>query len=190
VSRDPYAYSGTVVLKNKLAIRERDELDRVERLLVTQRARRGVASGHFDLDHLRAIHRHLFQDVYDWAGEIRKIELNKNGHQFQFRRFIETGMSNIHKRLVDADILAGLSRDAFAKQAAGIVGDVNYVHPFRDGNGRTQLLYLEQLAEQAGHLLDLIRLDPARWLAASRRAHRGDYDAMATEIGRVIQGKT
>ena len=62
------------------------------------------------------------------------------------------------------------------------MGDVNYVHPFREGNGRTQLQYLEQLAEQAGHPLDLTRLNPQAWIDASRAAHEGDYAPMAHAI--------
>lgn len=66
------------------------------------------------------------------------------------------------------------------------MGDVNYVHPFREGNGRAQLFYLEQLAEQAGHRLDLSQIDPDRWIAASQAAHGGDYKPMGDEIGRVL----
>ena len=68
------------------------------------------------------------------------------------------------------------------------MGDVNYVHPFREGNGRTQLFYLAQLAAQAWHPLDLARLDPEGWLAASRAAHAGDYGPMAAEIARALAG--
>ncbi|MBI3759460.1 MAG: Fic family protein, partial [Deltaproteobacteria bacterium] len=140
-----------------------------------------------DLNHLRAIHRHLFQDVYEWAGEVRTVELNKGGQQFQFRRYIETGKADVHKRLADANFLKGLSRADFAGQAARIAGDVNYVHPFREGNGRTQLFYLEQLAGQASHPLDLARIAPERWIEASRLSHKGDYAAMSQEIGRACE---
>jgi cell filamentation protein len=77
-------------------------------------------------------------------------------------------------------------RAAFAAAAGGIKGDVNYVHPFREGNGRTQVYYLEQLAEQAGHRLDLSQLDPDRWIAASRAAHNDDYTPMGDEVERVL----
>lgn len=120
--------------------------------------------------------------------EIRTAEIAKGGQQFQFRRFIETGMADIHKRLSDAKFLKGLSRVGFAHAAARIMGDVNYVHPFREGNGRAQLHYLEQLAEQAGHPLDLACLDPARWMEASRQSHAGDYTPLAEEIARACDG--
>ncbi len=185
---DPYVYPGSTVLQNRLGITDQTLLDRIERRLVSERAAEGIPTGEFDLAHLRAIHRHLFQDIYDWAGEIRTVEISKGGSQFQFRQFIETGMADVHRRLERADFLRSLGRDEFAQTAGVIIGDVNYVHPFREGNGRTQLFYLEQLAEQAGHPLDLSEIDPARWAEASRTAHRGDYGAMAEEIGRAIPG--
>ena len=66
-----------------------------------------------------------------------------------------TGMGDVHRRLLRARFLTGLSKREFAQQASVIMGDVNFVHPFREGNGRTQLQYLKLLAERAGHTLDL-----------------------------------
>lgn len=135
-----------IVLKNKLDLRDAAQLDYVEREFVTQRTVQGIPSGDFDLTHLRAIHRHLFQDIYDWAGDVRTVEIAKGGSQFQFRRYIATGMADVHRRLVAADYLRRLAPTDFAARAGEIIGDVNYIHPFREGNGRTQMLYLEQLA--------------------------------------------
>lgn len=184
---DPYLISGSSVLRNRLGIKDAGELDRIERRLVIERIREGVPTGGFDLAHLRAIHHHLFQDVYAWAGELRTLEIAKGGHQFQFRRFIETGMADVHRRLEKADFLKGLEPQAFAREAGVIMGDVNHVHPFREGNGRAQLQYLKQLSAQAGHPVDLARIDPRRWLEASRSSHGGDYGLMAQEIGRVLK---
>jgi cell filamentation protein len=185
---DPYVYPGTSVLKNKLDIRDAELLDYHERELVAHRIAQDVPDGNFDLAHLRAIHRHLFQDVYEWAGEIRTVEISKGGSQFQFRQFIETGMNDVHRRPERGDFLRDLNPGDFAKAAGQIMGDVNYVHPFREGNGRSQLLYLEQLAEHAGHPIDLARLNPQRWLKASRAAHSAQYDLIATEIRHIIDG--
>jgi len=183
---DPYVDGDTGVLVNRLGIETQLRLDYVERELVTQRIAEGVPSGAFDLGHLRAIHRHLFQDVYAWAGEVRTVEITKGGSPFQFRRFIETGMADVHRRLEKADFLRGLGAADFASAAGTILGDVNHVHPFRDGNGRAQLQYLALLADQAGHPIDLARLDPRLWIEASRSANAGAYGPMATEIGRAL----
>jgi cell filamentation protein len=184
---DPYLYPSIPVLRNLAGLTHDSELDAFERQMTNQRAAEGVPSGAFDLSHLRAIHRQLFQDVYDWAGEIRTVEISKDGHQFQFRRYIETGMADVHRRLVAADFLTGLDAPRFAERAGEIVGDINYVHPFREGNGRTQMQYLRLLADRAGHPIDLTRLDRDAWMAASRSAHHGDYAGMATEIARIAR---
>lgn len=137
---DPYLYPGTTVLRNKLGLRDADALDRAERNLVRLRHREGVPRGEFDLRHLRAIHRHLFQDVYAWAGELRTVELAKGTTAFMPQRYVVSGMADVHRRLVGSGFLRGLDRDGFAREAGQIVGDVNHVHPFREGNGRTQAL--------------------------------------------------
>lgn len=174
------------VLRNKLDIRDAATLEQAERLLVQQRMEEGAPRGDFDLVHLKAIHGHLFQDVYDWAGQVRTVEIHKGGSQFQPVPYIETGMADVHKRILAAREFRGLGRDDFAEQAGKIMGDVNYVHPFREGNGRTQLLYLKQLAGKAGLSLDLEKIDREKWMKASREAHAGDYARMSQSIREAV----
>lgn len=195
MSDDPYVYPGTTVLRNKLNIRSAAALDRVERRLVADRAEEGIPTGDFDLPHLQAIHRHLFQDVYEWAGQVRTVEISKGGHQF--RQYIQTGMDYVHRQIVAERYLAGLSRKDFAAKAGEVIGNVNYVHPFREGNGRTQLQYLKQLAERAGHRIDLTRIRGNEWIHASREANETRFDAMArciegaiVERGRARSGRS
>ena len=176
---DPYLYPGTKTLRNRLGIRSDAELAVAERAMVTQRIAEGVPPGDFDLAHLCAIHRHLFQDVYDWAGKVRTVELGKGGSGFMPRQFIENGMRDVHRRITEGRYLSGLSGTDFATQVGPIIGDVNHAHPFREGKGRTQLQYLKLLAEGAGHALDLRKLEAERWIEASRQANRGNYEPMS-----------
>jgi cell filamentation protein len=178
------------VLRNKLGIRDAEQLEIFERRLAMQRIAEGAPTGDFDLKHLRAIHRHLFQDVYDWAGELRTVEIAKGGSQFQFQRFIGAGMADVHRRLIDHNFLQDLSRDDFAREAGMIIGDVNYVHPFREGNGRTQLLYLEQLAIRAGHPLSIRMIDRDQWMEASQASHGGDYAPITNCIRHAVEAST
>jgi cell filamentation protein len=187
MSHDPYVYSGTAILRNKPGIKDAAQLDAFERHVTTQRAAEGIPTGNFDLSHLQSIHRHLFQDVYDWAGQIRTVELSKGGDQFMFRMYIQTGIADIHRRVVKADYFKGASQADFAAGAGEIIGDINYAHPFREGNGRTQLLYLKQLSIAAGHPLDLRRLDRDTWMEASKRAHQADYAAMGAAIHAALR---
>lgn len=174
-SSDPYIDARTGVLRNKFGLTDQKSLDQFERRMSTQRAAEAVPAGAFDLRHLRAIHRHLFQDVYDWAGEVRTVEIAKDGTQFMPLRFMSTGFADIHQRLVARRFLVGLGLEEFCHEAAVIIGDVNHVHPFREGNGRTQLLYLQQLARGAGFALNLRGLSGADWIAACAQAHLGRY---------------
>lgn len=185
---DPlYCYAPDyIILKNKLGLRNAADLDRAERRLVTLRLMEDLPSGDFDLAHLQAIHHHLFQDVYAWAGEIRKTEISKGGNQFQFHKYIETGMIDVHRRIVAQNYLGNLAPRDFAYAAGKLIGDVNYVHPFREGNGRTQMQYLKLLSLQAGHDIDLRRIDGATWTQASRQTHLGNYQPMTSCIAAAI----
>jgi cell filamentation protein len=187
MSDDPYLYPATTILRNRLGIRNAEQLEAFERLMAMQRAAEGIPTGDFDLAHLQAIHGHLFQDVYDWAGQIRTVELNKGGHQFMFRQYIQTGMADIHRRIVKADYLTGLSLADFAAGAGEIMADINYVHPFREGNGRAQLLYLRQVSIAAGHRLDLRHIDPNAWIEASKHAHHADHAFMGATIRAALE---
>jgi cell filamentation protein len=187
-AEDPYVYPGTTILRNRFGIVGHARLQIIERRLVSDRISEGVPAGRFDLLHLQAIHRHLFQDLYDWAGELRTVEINKGGHQFQFRQYIQTGMADVHRRLRASNFLKGLSAADFASRAAVIIGDVNYVHPFREGNGRTQMQYLKQLAAQAGHELDLTRIKPGAWMEAAKASFATDYAPMVSALRDAIVG--
>ena len=179
MSDDPYVDPATGVLRNKYGIKDSQALERVERRLTAARIEQGVPRGDFDLGHLQAIHKHLFQDIYDWAGQVRTVEISKGGNQFQPRQFIGIGMADVHKRIRKAGYFRGTTPGEFARGAAEIIGDVNHVHPFREGNGRAQREYLKQLAARAGHTLDLTRIRRDPWLEASREAHIGRYEPMA-----------
>jgi cell filamentation protein len=96
-------------------------------------------------------------------------------------------MADVHRRIVAAGHFKGLSIAEFAEQAGRNIGDVNYVHPFREGNGRTQLLFLQQLAAKAGHRLDLRHIDGKPWIEASKRANDADYGLMVTAIRKGLE---
>lgn len=182
-----YKYPGSEVFRNKLNVRDGAVLDKAERRLVAIRIRQGTPAGDFELAHLKAIHRHLFQDLYEWAGELRQVDIAKGGHWFMPKDRLESGMADIHRRVLLQAKLAGLSGDEFATQAGIIIGDLNHLHPFREGNGRTQTQYLKQLAAQAGHLLDLRRMRRDEWMDASRQAHQGSYEGMGACIRAMLR---
>lgn len=190
-----YKYPNSSVLRNKLNIRDAQTLKQAETDYVQLRMLSDIPTGKFDLPHLQAIHKHLFQDVYEWAGETRQTIINKgqgeNKSVFPLNPPIDLAMADVHKRLSQQNYLRGLPADKFAAEAAEYIGDVNRIHPFRDGNGRTQFQYLKQLGQQAGHDIDLTRFERESWIQASIEANRYKCAKMAAciETGIVSQSQ-
>jgi cell filamentation protein len=171
---DPYCYPGTTVLINKLGTRDPAELQAFETTMSALRGEEPSPRGQLGYAHYRAIHRHLFQDVYRWAGRIRTVRISKGDSMFCYPENIDAQMGKLFSSLKDASHLHGLDPAAFAHSAARFLSDLNAIHPFREGNGRTQLAYLVLLAEAAGHRLDLERLDAAAMFTAMVESFKGD----------------
>lgn len=175
------------VLRNLEEIRNQSELEIFERWVTSERAPH-APKGDFDQTHIKAIHHHLFQDVYDWAGEFRSVDLSKDGTDFLPMSRIELALGDLHKRISQADCLEKTSPKEFCDQAAVFIGDLNYIHPFREGNGRTQAILLKQLADRAGHSLDLGKIQKDQWLDASVGVCETPpkYDGMSKCISRSL----
>lgn len=185
--QDPLCYPGTTVLRNKLDIQDQAELDEFELALFLTRAGEPLPAGDLDFAHYKAAHRHLFQDVYDWAGEARTIRIGKGGNWFCYPEYIENEMQRIFGELKDANHLAGLSPHEFAAKAAHVLADINAVHPFREGNGRTQLTFLAMLAENAGLPFNEQVLDRDRVIAAMVDSFDGDEEPLARLIEAIVE---
>ena len=102
------------VLRNRLGITDAEALDRAEAAIAVVRlgelARNPIA-GHFDFDHLRAIYRYIFQDIYEWAGELRQVDIIKGNSRFAHFRFIESSAKTIFDELAAEQYLRGLSSE-------------------------------------------------------------------------------
>lgn len=135
-----------------------EALDKFERLSVANRIVEEPPSGEFDYAHFKAIHLHLFQDVYDWAGEERNVSISKGSTQFANPRFINNVVSSLLQSLSDENKLKGLSPEDFVERAAHYALELNMAHPFREGNGRAVRYFLSLLAHYAGFELDVEKL--------------------------------
>lgn len=175
---DAYFIPGTQVLKNRLGIHDFDQLQEAERFLVTRRTEllhAGYADipRSFDADHIKAIHRYLFSDVYEFAGTWRNVHIGKrtvegepsrwflppNGLDTWFTDLSETVRSTPWKQL---------DRPELVKQLAEVHTYVNFAHGFREGSGRSARVYLEHVVEGTPFALDFTRIDPDSWNAAAR----------------------
>jgi len=151
-----YCYPGTDVLINRLEVKDQELLSRFEDVATSVRIweleQKGV-SGKFDFQHLKDIHRHIFQDVYPFAGQIRQEDIHKGFH-FARHQFIESEGKRLMGELAAENYLKGLDIDQFAKRAAHYMAELNVLHPFREGNGRTLREFMRQLSLNAGYNLD------------------------------------
>lgn len=186
---DPYVYPGTTVLRNLLESQDADALAEHEAqattLRLAQLAANGLA-GAYDLPHLQEFHRFIFQDIYPWAGELRTVRLAKPGSMFALPEHIENYATDVLRELAAEQHLRGLSREQFAERLTHFYTEINAVHPFREGNGRTQRAFLRQLAIDAGHTLAWERLDARALVNASRRSFLGDNLTMRELIEAVL----
>jgi cell filamentation protein len=184
--QDHYLDPETGVLKNKLGIIEAEELKAAEASLVAWRSYQlfeKPIQGRFDLVHLKAIHQHLFKDVYKWAGELRDIDLTRENSYFANHRHINEAAGLIFAKLAEENYLQGLSAADFSLRAAYYLGELNALHPFREGNGRAQREFINHLAYNNGYLIDWTNVSEDDMIQASIESfHRKDNAKFAAFI--------
>lgn len=185
-TQSKYCYPGTDVLINKLSIMDQERLTIAERGYTLRRMGELLDKpipGNFNLKHLQQIHKYLFQDIYDFAGKIRDVPLQKNQSLFALPQTIESYYSKeVLQPLKNEKYLKGLDVDQFSERAGHYMAETNMVHPFREGNGRAQREFFRTLAMKNGYDLDWDRVDSKRLLAASIRS---EWDPK--ELGKVIR---
>ncbi len=184
--QDPHSQAGNSCPRNSLGITDYAALQVIETIYSIKRREeldaRGV-TGRFDSAHLRSIHQYLFQDVFPWAGEFRVVNLSKGTTNFGPAMFIEAALADALGKLKSERSLVGLSARDFASRAAFYLGEINAIHPFREGNGRTQREFIRQLALQAGHPLSWAGFTQQEMVDASIRSHStGDASGLAAII--------
>ena len=189
---DPCSDPVTGVLYNKLGLGTAAGLEAAERE-ITHAALilldESPVSPSYDLPHLQEIHKRIFGDIYEWAGQIRTVAIAK-GALFCLPQYIDSSAAVIFGELHDEDCLRGLRRDAFVGRLAHYLGEVNALHPFREGNGRAQRAFFGQLARDAGFTLAWQHLDPARNVKASAAIMRGDPEPMREMLDALTRGST
>ena len=172
-----YYYPGTRVLRNRFDIQDGVKLETVERLVVSARLSQllqfGV-TGRFDMSHVIQIHRFLFSDLYDWAGQFRDDDIFKSGSKFAVPDKISVMLDAIVKDIQNLGNLRILSRADYIEVLTWTLAGLNQAHPFREGNGRTQRVFLSQLALAGGYDLDFSQVSENSMRNACVAAGRGD----------------
>jgi cell filamentation protein len=187
---DFYHYPDSNVLMNKFDIHDYDKLQETERkisyaniLQITATPLKGV----LDLKYLQKIHRFILGDIYTWAGRIRGGKFFSKGNTaFCVADMIPEYAKNTFGKLRQENWLRGLTRDDFIKRLAYFMSEVNALHPFREGNGRTQRVFFEELARRAKYNFDFGKISPDELLKADISAYEKDYSLLEVLLDRMI----
>ena len=172
---DPFFDYRHNILKNVPGYTDQAKLDKFERFTTAAAAvelELNPVRGSFDRAHLQQIHKRLFEEVYPWAGEPRPTDLRRPGFSWFVRKeFLGITLDNTLSALAAEKHLKGLNEETFSARAAHFLGDVNHIHYFREGNGRTQREFFRELAAEAGYRLNWNRVKPELMIEASIQSH-------------------
>lgn len=174
-------YPGTSCLINKLDIRDEEMLAEYEAMVTTAKVallEQNPLPGNFDFDHYRAIHKFLFEDLYAWAGQIRTVDMSKKGTAFVKAGEIKMLGEKAFARLNHRRNFAGLAHETFVESIVDFYTVINLLHPFREGNGRTQRVFFTQLIRNAGFDIHFAEVDPDELMVATIQAAGGVDDLL------------
>lgn len=181
-----YCYPDSNVLINKLNIQDADALHTAEREITSLRlaaAKMQPIKGRFDMKHLQKIHAYVFGDVYEWAGKMRHVNIAK-GNQFCLAMNLDTYGSDLFKKLEQEHYLID-SMGNVPHRLAYYLSEINVLHPFREGNGRTQRLFIEYLASVAGYRVDFSQVSAEEMIVASADSFACDYESINRMFDRI-----
>jgi len=184
---DPLVGQG--VLRNLVGATTYDELRHREDTFVGYRGATLRAHGipaSYDLAGMQSIHRHLFQDVYGWAGELRTVPIAK-GQAFVAPHQIEAGFAQVAELIRDTDRLRTIPLAMYPESLARVYHVVNTIHPFREGNDRTQREFVTSLAREAGYSIDWKSVPGRVNDYASERARTGDLAPMEAMFKQIVK---
>ena len=185
---DYYCYPGSTILKNRLDIKDEQMLIEKERRYTTLRSAELAAhplKGELNADYLRNIHRFLFGEIYDWAGENRKIDISR-GNIFCMHELIDVCLDQAMKELKEENFLSSLDKNDTISRLAYYIGEINTIHPFREGNGRAQRAFIRELAARNGYRLVFDNVTPKEMVVASNDTFHHEYDKMEEVIRKSL----
>ena len=165
-----HCYPNTNVLINKLNIKDGSVLAKYEAKITAAKSlalRQKGITGNFDIEHFKEIHRYLFEDIYPFAGKLRDENISKGEFRFAGFEYIEQELKRLLMELKEENYLEGLKKEDLAKRLAYYLSELNVLHPFREGNGRTTREFIRQLALKNGYKLNLGKVLPQEMLKAS-----------------------
>ena len=175
---DAYSDPATGVLKNLLNIKEQSLLEKVESEFSSYQAFQlyinPLKDAPFDSNSLCSIHYRLFKDVFEWAGKYRTVDISKGGNRFAHVHYIQSSLDALFKQLKEENGLQGLDASLFSQRSAFYMAELNAIHPFREGNGRTQREFLNQLAYRNNMMIEWTKIPAKEILKATIESYSGN----------------
>lgn len=167
-----YTYEGLNVVKNKLDIKNEKELECKERTLVKEKIKNidnAFNFVYFNEEEFKALHKYLFEDIYEFAGEYRLENITKENFKFSLFEYIDTNIKEIFKK-IDVQKLADLNFENLIINISSIMTELNVLHPFREGNGRTIRTFISKLLEKIGYEINFSNIDYNEIMRVSKLA--------------------
>lgn len=185
-------YPGTTVLVNKLGLHTQEALDEAEKVAIPLRSmeiEQEAIREPFTFPVYCALHARLFGDIYAWAGQLRTSNISKKGTQFcAAEKLSDLGAAKF-RRLQDMDEFRGLPRERFVKEIADFYHEINMLHPFREGNGRTQRLFFTLLIRRAGYDISFADCDTDALMMATIYAAQGIMTYLEAFFEAVVENQ-
>ena len=172
-------YEGTTCLVNKFGIKNEKQLSEIEADITfakTSKLEEIPLKGNFDLEHYKSIHKFLFEDLYSWAGELRKINISKKGTNFANADELEYLCTECFQRLKENNYYRNTDFDSFVENIVDLYCTLNILHPFREGNGRTERIFISQLIRFNGYDIDFSDIDTDCLMFATIQSAQGITD--------------
>lgn len=184
-----YCYPYSDILINKLDIRDEKLLSHYERKLVAIRQVELINNplkGNLDFEHLKNIHQYLFQDLYDWAGKIRICDIAKRD-LFCLSQYIESYAEGVFKNFEKNNYFISMQYDEKIAALTSLFGDINALHPFREGNGRTQREFINIVARINGLNINFVNIQMDEMIEASHFINSGHEEMLRNLISKNIK---
>lgn len=183
-------YPDTTVLINKLDIRNQKMLNVAELRIVismTMKIEKEIKFNNVDFNFYKNLHKQLFDDLYEWAGTVRNINISKKGTVFCNSDDIERIGKLKFDRLKSLNFLKNTPKDQFLDELTELYHDLNMLHPFREGNGRTLRLFITLLVRNAGYNLNFSECDSDMLMIATIKAAQGDLGMLREVFSDIVR---
>lgn len=174
-------YEGTSVLINKFDIRDEKQLEIIEQGITSAMIAKALIELPFenvDFEFYKSLHRYVFEDIYEWAGQTRNVNMSKKGTNFCSCDNIEETGKKIFDKLKQSNYLKDFDGTDFIDEFTDLYCILNYLHPYREGNGRIQRLFLSMLLKNMGKNIDFSIIDKDLFMIATIKSVSGDVFAL------------